>query len=162
MELEPGEASFEEPSEGEDDGADLPWLLVDWEDLYEPEEVVMYPSGKPEEAEHVVVFREEDYSEPDDEDSGAKFAGLVEMEADEEDPLSFDLPESFGCPACPGTAWRMDDLAEDDFFPYLCDNCDISMALEMRTYLRNACVLFVFPDGSTPPVPGDSEKTGEQ
>lgn len=146
MDQDPEGDLHEDAPHDEEEGEDLPWVLVDWEDLFEPEEVLMYPDGKPDEAEHVVVFREEDYSEPDDAETGAMFAGLVPMVPDPEDPMCFDLPESFGCPSCPGTAWRWDDMWGDGFFAYLCDNCDLSMALETRDYLRNACVLIVFPD----------------
>lgn len=163
MNLDPEEKNHEHDEDTEEDLEDLPWVMVNgegWEDLVHPEEVVFVPIDEngqelPDEAERMIVFREEDYHEPDED--GCLYKGLMPLVVDPEDPGYYTVPDSFGCTLCPGTTFMDKEISNADGFFYYCEQCGAAFMLETRSYLRNAAVLWHFPD---PEIEGsaDAEK----
>lgn len=118
------------------------WMLVngeEWAHLLHPAIVVMVLTDEDgEHEEPIVVFKEEDYYEPDED--GFRYAGLVVLQQCEEAPGEYVLPETFRCVRCGYGKAVWDGAFETD---YRCERCDADYLVHTREHLLNAAVLLL-------------------
>lgn len=106
-----------------------------------------------------ILFRQEDYTEPGDEnweyggliplvpaapayDEGVAPEDLDALRAGETD--EWDYPPAFPCPRCrTRKAEALPETLTADSCLYACGGCEALMILELRPHIRNAAVLFL-------------------